>query len=220
MYVWNKALHDNNILHRDLKSMNVLLDKEGRAKIGDFGLAKVKSAGKSHATTMDSSVGTLLWMAPELFNLEVRFSNASDIYALGMVLYEIMTHKTPFEIELQGRHPGIIIPLITKGDRPSMSNIGPRDYKALIESCWHQVSVSRPMASDVIASLEPLWRLEQVSPPKATPRVFKPKASKPELDQKLVNRFVQHVAYGEQDEAEAMLQREPKLVCRAKLRIV
>ncbi len=109
-----KYLHDRNILHRDLNSMNVLLNKEGRAKIGDFGLAKVKSVAKSRARTNSSGVGSLLWMAPELFNLEVRFSNASDIYALGMVLYEIMTHKTPFEIELQGEHPSIIIPHITK----------------------------------------------------------------------------------------------------------
>ncbi len=76
--------------------MNVLLNEKGRAKIGDFGLAKVKSASKSHAMTKGSGVGTLLWMAPELFNLEVRFSNASDIYALGMVLYEMLSHKATF----------------------------------------------------------------------------------------------------------------------------
>ncbi len=201
-----KYLHDRNILHRDLNSMNVLFNKEGRAQIGDFGLAEVKSAMARDG----SGVGTLLWMAPELLGRKATFSNASDIYALGMVLYEMLTHKTPFETELQRRHPSIMMPYIIDGERPKLIETGPQDYKALIESCWHQVAGSRPMASDLIARLEPLWQLEQASP-NHTPNMFKPKASKPELDQKLVNRFVQHVAYGEQDEAEEMLKREPKL---------
>ena len=88
-----KDLHGYRILHRDLKSMNILLDDRLRAKLADFGLAKVK-----HETGSQSSVakGTVLWMAPELFDDEPKVTAASDVYSFGMVLWELVTRILPY----------------------------------------------------------------------------------------------------------------------------
>jgi predicted Ser/Thr protein kinase len=85
------ALHDRGVLHRDLKPANVMLDEDGRVRITDFGLAGV--VDRVHAGDMRS--GTPRYMAPEqLAGREV--TPRSDIYALGLVLYEVFTGKPPF----------------------------------------------------------------------------------------------------------------------------
>ena len=95
-------LHEKNILHRDLKSLNVLLDDRFRAKITDFGLSKIKSEMASSSSTKGMK-GTLGWMAPELFKEEAKATPAVDIYAFGMVLWEMMVN--PYRIPFQGLAP-------------------------------------------------------------------------------------------------------------------
>jgi serine/threonine-protein kinase len=90
------AAHCENIIHRDLKPGNVLLDKDGNAKVSDFGLAKLMDADQSQTLT-DAVLGTPPYMAPE----QAR-GNASaigfhtDVYALGAILYEMLTGRPPF----------------------------------------------------------------------------------------------------------------------------
>ena len=97
--------HDRNIVHRDLKSANVVITPEGRAKVLDFGLAKQMSGdpGAEGATQSQLSltqpgavVGTLAYMAPE--QLRGRPADArSDVWALGVVLYEMAAGERPFQ---------------------------------------------------------------------------------------------------------------------------
>jgi uncharacterized RDD family membrane protein YckC len=85
-------LHDRGIVHRDLKPGNIFFD-EGYVKIGDYGLSKFMSVSRHSAQT--SSVGTLHYMAPEVGS--GNYSRTIDIYALGVMLYEMLLGKVPFE---------------------------------------------------------------------------------------------------------------------------
>ena len=102
-------LHDSHILYRDFKSLNVLLyysntpnGEELRAQICDFGLCASIEDSKSGVITTDM-VGTIPWNAPELFQDETQcsYSKASDVFGLGMVLYEIVSGNYPYHTLIQ-----------------------------------------------------------------------------------------------------------------------
>jgi len=90
-------LHDHGIVHRDLKPGNIFVD-EGIIKIGDYGLSKFISCSRRSGQT--GSVGTVHYMAPEIAN--GRYGKEIDIYALGIILYEMLTGHVPFEGESVG----------------------------------------------------------------------------------------------------------------------
>lgn len=85
--------HRKNILHRDIKPANLMLTPEGVVKLMDFGIARM--AGEQRLTQANRIVGTLEYMAPELIQGEAP-SPASDIYAMGVLLYELLSGKLPF----------------------------------------------------------------------------------------------------------------------------
>jgi ankyrin repeat protein len=152
-------LHDNNIVHRDLKSLNILLNNTFEAKIADFGLAKVKSEIASTSETK-GLVGTLGWAAPELFNERPRFTKSADIYAFAMVLWELTIH--PYRIPFHGLvATSLVAAKLSRGDRQeTISGTCPPGLAEIIQSGWKKAE-ERPTARSLITNLSDLFRASE-----------------------------------------------------------
>src|SRR5437867_10954490 len=91
------CLHDHGIVHRDLKPGNIFIEN-GSLKVGDYGLSKFISS--SQRTAQTQSVGTVHYMAPEIST--GNYNKQIDIYAAGIILYEMLTGHVPFDGESAG----------------------------------------------------------------------------------------------------------------------
>jgi len=136
------------ILHQDLKSLNVVLRASMQAAVTDFGLAKVKT--EASTSTMHRGMGTLQWMAPELFSLRPRYSRPSDMYSCGIILWALATRQTPYA----GVDPVTIRESVKAGRREAIPGPCPPTFAALIGRCWAQRAADRLTADQVVQELE------------------------------------------------------------------
>jgi serine/threonine protein kinase len=87
--------HKNGIVHRDIKPANILINQEGTVKVADFGLAKASDAGQSGITKTNMAMGTPDFVAPEAFIPGVPLDGRADLYAVGVMLYQMLTGEIP-----------------------------------------------------------------------------------------------------------------------------
>eukprot|EP00980_Cylindrotheca_fusiformis_P023390 scaffold10429_cov126-Cylindrotheca_fusiformis.AAC.21 len=127
------------ILHGDLKAKNILIDSRFRAKVADFGLATKNKNGLS---------GTPFWMAPEYLRRKTDYNTTCDIYAFGMIMYEIYSRKIPYE----GQNPKKILRKVCDpriNYRPSAPKTCPRRMTEIMQKCWSSDPFFRPVAKDL-----------------------------------------------------------------------
>ena len=130
-------LHAHNIIHRDLKSPNVLLSL-GYVKICDFGTARQLSKTCTHTR----QAGTFRWMAPEIAKeCEAKITNKCDVFSYGMILYEIYTFQIPFEDTQNNLQ--VALQIINK-ERPSVPKDLPPYLVPLLQDCWSDEPEQRP----------------------------------------------------------------------------
>jgi len=133
-------LHDHGIVHRDLKPGNVFVDgpanHEGVVKLGDYGLSKFISVSRRSGQT--ESVGTVHYMAPEIAN--GRYGKEIDIYALGVMLYEMLTGQLPFEGESVGE---VLMKHLTA--QPDLSLVED-PFRSAIAACLSKDPDQRPQS--------------------------------------------------------------------------
>ena len=145
------AAHRAGLIHRDVKPENVLIADEAHGstiKVADFGLAKAVSADTQHTATGGVLIGTVSYLAPELV-VDGRADARADVYAVGVVLYELLTGSKPHEgespIQVAYRHVHHDVPL------PSLAQPGIPDYvDALVARATSRDSSQRPADASVL----------------------------------------------------------------------
>ena len=134
-------IHSRGYVHRDLKTQNILLDKNLDMKLCDFGLTKLKSELNSGSGQF---AGTPCYMDPELFDRKF-YDDKVDVFAFGTVVWEIYTQKIPYfnceALEIKQK--------VTKGEELICSSIVPKQIASLIEKCRRVKPSERPSFSDI-----------------------------------------------------------------------
>ncbi|XP_071729378.1 receptor like protein kinase S.2-like [Rutidosis leptorrhynchoides] len=178
-YLHTSTEEKETIIHRDIKSANVLLDGNWRAKIADFGLSKLRDANQQGSTLVTKHIaGTDLYLDPEYIKPGGKLKKASDIYSFGVVLFELLCGRLaydkiyndndqtglpsivrgqPFDME---RLKNLMDPRITESDASIIHKIGGVDQESLetfiriAYKCLAETQAQRPLMGDIIKELK------------------------------------------------------------------
>jgi hypothetical protein len=162
-------LHDHGIVHRDLKPANIFLEN-GTVKVGDYGLSKFMSA--SRASAQSQSVGTVHYMAPEIST--GNYNKQIDIYAAGIILFEMLTGRVPFDGESAGE---ILMKHLTSV--PDLSSL-PADYHPIVEKALRKNPAHRfATMGEMARAVENLAETETAPAPAAPQPGAVPQAPPP-----------------------------------------
>lgn len=139
-------LHENNVIHRNLKPENILLDEYLYPKVTDFGLAKIFP---NILTTSKSDIKEALYIAPESYSGE--YSYAADVYSFSIIIYQILVDEIPFQgldkIQLNKK-------VVEEGFVPTFNEKFPESYKKLILDCGSLDPEKRPTFKDIVQLMQ------------------------------------------------------------------
>jgi serine/threonine-protein kinase len=150
--------HGKDIIHRDLKPANILLDEEREAYLSDFGIVKVARGDTEYLTQTGQTIGTFAYMSPEQLMGE-PMDGRSDLYALGIVLYEMLTGKHPYgddnttDAAMAVAHTQAPIPDVAKDNLDLPAACTDIIYKALAKRPADRYATGRDMALDMYRAL-------------------------------------------------------------------
>lgn len=136
------SLHDQNIVHRDLKSMNVLLNEKKQPVICDFGISRTVSDN----TSVTSSIGTPHWMAPEIFQFN-NYTIKVDVYAFAILFWELLTEGVPFF----NVPPLQVCINVIQGKRPAIPTCADKSIKEFLARAWSPDPDERPTFREILA---------------------------------------------------------------------
>ncbi len=135
-----QTIHNANFIHRDFHSGNILLSDQ-KCQIGDLGL----SQPENNTSPNNEIYGVIPYVAPEIFN-GANFSKKSDIYSMGMIMWELTTGCKPFA---NLKHDHKLIYEIIDGKRPEITNDTPEWFANLMKRCWDSDPTERPTITEI-----------------------------------------------------------------------
>ncbi|XP_026702652.1 serine/threonine-protein kinase Nek1 isoform X3 [Athene cunicularia] len=183
-----KHIHDRKILHRDIKSQNIFLTKDGTIQLGDFGIARVLNSTAELARTC---IGTPYYLSPEICQNK-PYNNKSDIWALGCVLYEMCTLKHAFEA---GNMKNLVLKIIS-GPFPPVSMHYSYDLRNLLSQLFKRNPRNRPSVNSI---------LEKNFIAKRVEKFLTPQLIAEEFNHKIFQKFGPHAAPAKRPAQEQIL---------------
>ncbi|XP_074761847.1 serine/threonine-protein kinase Nek1 isoform X5 [Athene noctua] len=183
-----KHIHDRKILHRDIKSQNIFLTKDGTIQLGDFGIARVLNSTAELARTC---IGTPYYLSPEICQNK-PYNNKSDIWALGCVLYEMCTLKHAFEA---GNMKNLVLKIIS-GPFPPVSMHYSYDLRNLLSQLFKRNPRNRPSVNSI---------LEKNFIAKRVEKFLTPELIAEEFNHKIFQKFGPHAAPAKRPAQEQIL---------------
>ncbi|KAL0914003.1 hypothetical protein M5K25_017500 [Dendrobium thyrsiflorum] len=143
-------LHQNDIIHRDLKTANILMDENEVVKVADFGVARVKS----QSGVMTAETGTYRWMAPEVIEHN-PYDHKADVFSFAIMIWELLTGKSPLQLPYEYLTPlQAAVGVVQKGLRPAIPKHTNLKLAELLEKCWQQDPALRPDFSEILDKLQ------------------------------------------------------------------